>query len=179
MGKLNRESALNKIKSSTLWEILSLSRREPLFSLFYCIYRFLYMVCHGCFSLWSERCYQDDMTLSWVKTEKGVVGCSLVLILDNLEGKKQQIVENQEHSSQGLKHSFLCNIWAWSKLFIVQVLLQQQILLNGWALFEGVVVFCCPSFLLVAFLSVQCTLPVYFWGALLAFLFITFSYFTH
>ena len=51
--------------------------------------------------------------------------------------RNNKALDNKEHSIQGIKLSFLCNLWAWSKLFIVLSPSSNVDLLIGWDLVKG------------------------------------------
>ena len=58
------------------------------------------------------------MTLLWVKNGKRCDELLSYTYFGQFKRKETKgSFKNEERSIQGLKHSFLCNLWAWSKLF--------------------------------------------------------------
>lgn len=59
------------------------------------------------------------MTPLWVKSgKKEWWTAPLYLFRTIWKEKNSRLFGNEEYSIQGLRHSFVCNFWAWSKLFL-------------------------------------------------------------
>ena len=59
------------------------------------------------------------MGLLWVGKGKGLVVAPLCLLWMVKKERNNRAFDNKELSDKGIKLAFLCNLWAWSKLFIV------------------------------------------------------------
>ena len=52
------------------------------------------------------------------KMKKGLESSFIMYLLDDLEGKKSRLFDNEEHFAQFLKMFFLRNLFTWEKKYI-------------------------------------------------------------
>ena len=102
------------------------------------------------------------MVLSWAKNVKGLESNPFIHFLNSLEAKKQNCFWNEELSNQRLKHSSICNLWSWTKLFIDDNLLSLISFIDWLGSRWGLVLFFVALFSLSCAFGDQCMLFVYF-----------------
>ena len=78
--------------------------------------------------------------------------------------RNKRAFENEEQSGQGLKYAFLCNLWDWSRLFLIFGPSSVVDFVNWVGSFWGGHSFLLVPFLSFALLSVCCILLAYFRG---------------